>query len=177
MYGVIRVHNFNDSLRLSHEAEDLPVWNEVYKKAFPDLLKVVSYRADGFWQREGVDKGIILPTTKQLFIDEKIRFKDYGDILLEYISSDKYKTKGWVNKPLRADYIAYLIAPSGVCHLLPVIQLQSAWIKYGNEWIRMYKKIIAKNNGYNTVSVGVPIPVLWKAIGSEFRVNFKPFYS
>ncbi|MCP3848952.1 MAG: hypothetical protein GY694_01750 [Gammaproteobacteria bacterium] len=117
----------------------------------------------------------MLSTTKQILIDEKIRYADYGDILLEYISSDKANTPGWVCKPLRADYIAYLIAPSGVCHLLPVIQLQNAWKKYGKGWIKKYQKIVAKNNGYNTISVGVPINELWPAIGKELRVNFEAF--
>jgi len=173
----VTTHNFKDSLALSHKAEDLKVWAEVYKKAFPEAIKMVTYRQDGFWQREGIDRGIVLSTTKQLFIDEKIRFKDYGDILLEYVSSDKTGAKGWVCKPLRADYIAYLIAPSGVCHLLPVIQMQNAWLKHGTEWLNKYRKIVAKNDGYNTLSLGVPIKVLWLAIGKEFRVNFKPFYS
>jgi len=175
MCGVIKVHDFNDSLKRSHEAENLPIWEEVYRKAFPQFVKMITYRADGFWQREGVDRGIMLSTTKQILIDEKIRSKDYGDILLEYISSDRSGSKGWVCKPLRADYIAYLIAPSGICYLLPVIQLQNAWSKYGEKWIKKYKKIVAPNKGYNTISVGVPIKELWPKIGNEFRVNFNPF--
>lgn len=156
-------------------AEDLPVWEEVYKKAFPQFMEMITYRADGFWQREGIDRGVVLSTTKQIMIDEKVRYKDYGDILLEYISSDKHNSPGWVCKPLRADYIAYLIAPSGVCHLLPVIQLQNAWAKHGDMWINKYRKIVAKNDGYNTISVGVPVRELWPVIGNELRVKFEAF--
>lgn len=169
------VHNFDESLQKSHEAEELPVWGEVYKRAFPNMVELVTYRQDGFWQREGIDRGVILSNTKQIFIDEKIRGKSYGDILLEYISSDKNNSAGWVCKPLRADYIAYLIAPTGICHLLPVPQLQSAWQKHGEKWKKEYQPIIAKNEGYNTISVGVPVKELWLAIGGEFRIGFEGF--
>ena len=181
-YGGIRaLHNFATSLAMSHEAEDLPIWETIYREAFPEFTSMVTYRQDGFWQREGIDRGVILSNTKQLFIDEKIRGRNkktnrvYDDIALEYISSDKGDTPGWVCKPLRADYIAYLIAPLGICHLLPVIQLQNAWKKNGENWKRNGFKIVAQNQGYKTISVGVKPEVLWPAIGKEFRVNCKPF--
>lgn len=182
MYGVIKVpHNFTESLARSHAAEDLPIWEEVYRKAFPNFLSMVTYRQDGFWQREGIDRGVLLNNAKQLYIDEKIRGRNkktgkvYSDIALEYISSDNTNSPGWVCKPLRADYIAYLIAPLGICHLLPVIQLQNAWKKYGKTWVNEFFIIKAVNEGYTTLSVGVPPEILWPAIGKEFRVNFIAF--
>lgn len=159
----------------------MPIWEEVYRKAFPSFSGMISYRQDGFWQREGVDRGVLLSNTKQIFIDEKVRGKNkktnkvYSDILLEYTSSDATGSPGWVCKPLRADFIAYLIAPLGICHLLPVIQLQSAWDKHGREWKENYRKIKSRNNGYNTLSVAVPTHVLYRSIGSQLRVNFEPF--
>jgi hypothetical protein len=173
--------NFQNDLAFSHTFEDHPIWDYVYKKTFPTMLGMVSYRQDGFWQREGVDRGIILPTTKQLFVDEKVRGRNkktgkvYDDVLLEYLSSKENNKPGWVCKPLRADYIAYLIYPRGRCYLLPVVQLQIAWLKYGNQWIKDYPKIEAPNPGYTTVSVGVPPDILFQKIGQELRVCFKPF--
>lgn len=185
MCGVIKVdaevHDFQESLKRSHEAEDLQIWEEVYRRAFPAYTGMVSYRRDGFWQREGIDRGVLLSNTKQLFVDEKVRGRNkktkkvYDDILLEYISCDSTGAPGWVCKPLRADYIAYLIAPLGICHLLPVIQLQNAWGKYGEKWKDEYFLIKAPNNGYNTLSVGVPPDVLYPAIGRELRIRFDPF--
>ncbi len=175
------VHNFKESLAFSHAAEDLPVWEVVYKDAFPSMVSMVSYRDDGFWQRQGIDRGILLETSKQIRVDEKVRGRNkitgkvYNDVAIEYQSSKEGKTPGWVNKPLLADYIAYLIAPLGVCHMLPVLQLQSAWVRHGNDWIAKYPKIEAKNEGYTTVSVGVPVDVLYPAIGGQLRVKFEPF--
>ncbi len=175
------LHNFKKSLADSHRYEDMPIWEQVYKKAFPDMIGFISYRKDGFWQREGIDRGVFLENTKQIFIDEKVRKRNaitkkvYPDIALEYLSSAEHKKPGWVCKSLRADYIAYLIAPLGICHLLPVIQMQNAWIRYGAEWIKKYPKISAKNEGYTTISVGIPVDILYRAMGQEFRIKFEPF--
>jgi hypothetical protein len=169
------VHDFRERLAFSHAAEDLPVWGEVYSKAFPDMIEMVTYRQDGFWQREGIDRGIILSTTKQIFIDEKVRERRYTDVALEFVSNDSTKAAGWVCKPLRADYIAYLIAPLGECYLLPVIQLQSAWAKCGAEWMARYGQKHAQNRGYRTWFCPVPRDEIFRAIGQELRVKFEPF--
>lgn len=165
------MHNFADSLAASHAVSDLPLWAEVYGKAFPGGV-MIDHRQDGEHQRAGVDRSIVMPNSKQLLVDEKARFKDYGDILLEYWSDERRKTPGWVCKPLRADYIAYAVVPRGWCYLLPVQQLQSAWRKYGDRWASEFERIEAKNNGYVTVSVGVPINALFAAIGQQLRIQF-----
>jgi len=177
-----QMHDFYECLALSHKAEDNPIWNEIYQKAFPGMLGMISYRRDGFWQREGVDRGILLDTTKQIFIDEKVRGRNkysgvvYDDILLEYLSSEEHNKPGWVCKPLRADYIAYLIAPLGRCYLLPVIQLQLAWSKYSATWLKQYDfRARAKNSGYTTISIPIPVNVLFKAIGKQLRIDCDPF--
>lgn len=175
------MNNFKECLSFSHEFEDHPIWSLVYKRAFPEMIEIVSYRQDGFWQREGIDRGVILSNTKQLFIDEKVRGRNkitgkvYEDIAIEVFSNEEKKTEGWAVKPLRADYIAYLIAPLGICYLLPVIQMQSAFSQYKDIWIKQYGLIKAKNNTYTTTSVPLPVAVLFKAIGEQLRITFKPF--
>lgn len=181
------VNDFNECLKFSHKFEDHPVWSRVYKAAFPNIVGTVSYQQDGFWQREGVDRGIMLSTTKQILVDEKVRGRNkitgrvYDDILLEYKSTNT--SAGWVCKPLRADYIAYLIAPLGVCYMLPVIQMQNAWEKNKAEWFanaedrsnKGFQKVSAKNNGYTTLSLAVPVNVLFPAMGGQLRVKFNKF--
>lgn len=169
---------------MSHAAEDLPIWNEVYRKAFPTMRAMINHREDGDHQRAGIDRSIILENSKQILIDEKVRGRNkktglvYKDIALEYISDREREVPGWCCKPLLCDYIAYAIAPLGKCYLLPVQQLQNAWAEYGNNWIRDYFKIIAHNKGsardWHTISVGVPPKVLFKAIGKCLRVQFDP---
>lgn len=129
-YGVIKVqHNFAASLRASHEAEDMPLWREVYQKAFPTMQEMINHRQDGDHQRQGIDRSIILRNSKQILVDEKVRFKPYDDILLEVWSDFERKKPGWVAKDLLCDYIAYAVEPLGKCYLLPVPQLRLAWKK------------------------------------------------
>lgn len=166
------IHDFAESLAASHAASDLPIWEQIYRRAFPTFCAMVDHRDDGEHQRAGIDRSVILANSKQLLIDEKVRNKDYGDILLEYVSNDRFNSPGWVCKPLRADYIAYAIVPAGRCYLLPVIQLQIAWERHGELWKREFRNVQAHNNGYTTHSVAVPPERLFPAIGGALRVSF-----
>ncbi len=176
-------HNFAESLAASHAAEDLPLWSEVYHKAFPTLAAIINHRQDGDHQRQGIDRSLILANSKQILIDEKVRWRNkktglvYDDIALEYLSDRDRGIPGWVCKPLLCDYIAYAIAPIGKCYLLPVLQLQQAWSNRSGEWLETYKKIEAENKSPNgnkwvTLSVGVPVNVVFKEIGGCLRLEF-----
>lgn len=168
------VHDFNESLRRSHSASDLPIWLEIYRQAFPTLQAAIDHRQDGEHQRAGIDRSVILANSKQILIDEKVRWKAYDDIALEYWSDRDRRIPGWVCKPLRADYICYAIAPIGRAYLLPVPQLQQAWAKHGDVWREIYPDCNARNRNYVTVSCPVPVAVLFKAIGECLRVTFTP---
>lgn len=181
------IHEFNRSLARSHAAEDLPVWGEVYRKAFPGLVAMPSHRSNGEHQAAGIDRSIIRENGKQILIDEKVRFRNektrkvYDDIALEFLADEQRKKPGWVCKPLRADYIAYLIAPLGVCHLLPVEQLQQAWRSNETNWIKEYGVIRSENQSsdslrkWTTISCCVPPTVLYPEIGKCLRIYFDPF--
>lgn len=166
------VHDFTDSLAASHRASDLPIWEEIYRKSFPDFLAMVDHRQDGEHQRAGIDRSVILENSKQILIDEKIRWKPYPDIAVEYLSNDRTGAPGWACKPLRADYIAYAIAPLGMCYLLPVIQLQQAWRRKGEIWKASCFIVRAPNRGYTTLSAAVPVHELFSEIGRALRVPF-----
>ena len=179
------MHNFTESLEFSHKASDLPIWEEIYSQAFPGFVSMIDHRQDGEHQRAGIDRSIIMPTSKQILIDEKVRGRNkktgkvYTDILLEYLSDEERNKPGWVCKPLRADYIAYAIAPLGIGYLLPVPQLQKAWVWNREEWIKDYTPPIKAYNQegsykWTTISVGVPVKVLFQEIGKCLRVNFEP---
>lgn len=180
------IHDFKESLAASHEAEDMPLWKEVYLKAFPNMVAMPNHRVDGYHQRQGIDRSIILDNGKQLWIDEKVRFRNkktgqvYKDIALEYLSDKTRNTPGWVCKPLLCDYIAYAIAPLGKCYLLPVLQLQQAWRDNEDVWLGKYFTAEAKNGKdgvveWITLSCCVPVNILFKAIGSCLRIDFQPF--
>jgi hypothetical protein len=178
-------HDFAKSLRRSHSVADLPFWREVYERAFLGMLAMHDHRQDGEHQRAGIDRSIIMPNSKQILIDEKARFKNektgrvYEDIALEFLSDERRKEPGWVCKPLRAEYIAYAIAPLGRCYLLPVLQLQRAWAIHGEAWLKRHHRLRAENEyqgrEWVTVSVGVPVAECFAAIGSSLRIQFTPY--
>lgn len=173
-------HDFAESLAFSHAASDLPIWLDIYRKAFPTMQVMLDHRQDGEHQRAGIDRSITLANSKQILIDEKVRGRNkktglvYEDIALEYWSDERRRIPGWVCKQLRADFICYAIAPLGKAYLLPVPQLQQAWGESGDNWIGRFQRIEAKNNGYVTISVGVPVSVLFQAIGKALRITFDP---
>lgn len=180
------VHNFKKSLKRSHMAASLPLWRECYHQAFyPDAhiedVPMHDHRQDGPHQRQGIDRSVILPNGQPIWIDEKVRWRNeitgivYRDIALEEFSSIERKSPGWVVKSLFAHYIAYAIAPLGQCWLLPVLQLQQAWLRNSGIWKKAYPHPIrALNDGWVTLSWRIPPDVLMKAIGSCLRVTFKP---
>jgi len=174
------LHDFQTSLAKSHAVEDWPMWEVIYRRAFPDFAAMVNHRQDGWHQRQGIDRSITLSNSKQILIDEKARGRNaitgkvYEDVALEYWSDEQRRVPGWVCKSLLADYIAYAIVPLGKCYLLPVIQLQAAWLQHSQAWKDAYPIIRAKNTRWVTVSVGVPVRVLFAAIGDCLRVKFDP---
>lgn len=169
------MNDFKKDLEYSHLCEDAPCWLEIYKKAFPTMIEIISHRQDGWHQRAGVDRSVILANSKQILIDEKARrIKDTGDIMIEYVSNDKNNSPGWAEKSLKCDYIAYAFMPSGVAHLFPVIQLQSAWFKNKLNWLEKYKTRAAVNETYKTLNCPVPTNELYRAIGQCLRITFEP---
>ena len=173
MFGGTKVvHDFESSLSASHSAEDLPIWREIYRIAFPTMQEMINHRQDGDHQRNGIDRSIILRNSKQILIDEKVRFKPYDDILLEVWSDKQRRIKGWVCKDLLCDYISYCIVPLNVCYILPVPQLRVAWQKNAKRWWANYFKPEAINKGWVTQSVVVPASELMEEITNAMTVRF-----
>ena len=165
------VHNFSKSLSRSHDMEDAPWWDVVYRKAFPGFLAAHSVRQDGWAQRGGIDRVIQLSSGKSVTVDEKIRMKSYPDILLEQWSSAERRVPGWMQKDLACDFIAYAFVPDERCYLFPFLTLRRAWLENGRDWIELarenqdgFRRVEAKNVGYTTVSIAVPIPNLLAAL-------------
>ncbi len=165
------IHNFAASLELSKAQEDAPWWGEVYAKAFPGLAGMVSVRDDGWAQRGGIDRVLTMKSGKVLTVDEKVRAKSYGDILLERWSDRGRKVPGWMQKDLACDFIAYAFIPDRRCYLFPFPQLRAAWLNAGRDWIAQaeqaqdgFNVILADNGRYVTESIAVPIPELLAAL-------------
>lgn len=179
-------HDFAESLAKSHEQEDAPWWPHVYRAAFPDLATMTSVRQDGWAQRGGVDRVLTLACGKTLTVDEKVRYKDYGDILLEFWSvwrgrypAGKGEKPGWVALDLACDYIAYAIVPTQRCFLLPSQTLRRVWRQRHREWVEAGKRggagfyvSIAENRDYQTISICVPEEQLLAALRDAMIVHW-----
>lgn len=166
------VHDFHESLQRSHEYEDAPWWEEVYRQAFPSLVAMPSMRTDGWAQRGGIDRMLVLGDGTTLTVDEKVRERDYPDFCLEYWSDCKRRVPGWIAKDLTCDYIAYAFVPSRTCYLLPFQLLRASWRENHEAWVRTYQKVEAMNRGYVTVSVAVPIDVVMAALVDAMTVRW-----
>lgn len=179
------VHDFKSSLAWSKAQEDAPWWDDVYRAAFPDLSAAVSVRNDGWAQRGGIDRVLTLESGKTLYVDEKVREKDWPDVLLEVWSDyearnhSRERAKGWLVKPLATDFIAYAFVPSQQCLLLPFQTLRATWRQNGRAWVAKarekrdgFRWVDAKNNGYTTRSIAVPTETLMAAMASAMRVSW-----
>lgn len=185
------IHEFDKSLAASHAYADEPWWPEVYEAAFP-RYQMQDMRADGWWQRAGIDRILNLPNGTQVRVDEKVRGPEVlgGDFALEvcsewYGAGDPRNKPGWVALPVACDYLAYAFVRLRRCYLLPMRELQRTWVQHKNEWWRRalederqyaesgrhgeFRFADAKNRGrygkpYVTRCVCVPVPVVLDAI-------------
>lgn len=172
-------HDFQTSLARSHEQEGAVWWPVVYRKAFPNLMSMVSVRQDGWAQRGGIDRIITLKSGKTISVDEKVRDKDWPDIALERWSNRERRVPGWVQKDLACDFIAYAFVPTKRCFLLPFLTLRNTWIREGKKWCELaeegaggFRTVLAQNDNYTTESVAVPIETLLSAIQKSLVISW-----
>lgn len=173
------LHDFRESLARSHAQEEAPWWAEIYGRAFPGYLSAVSVRNDGWWQRAGIDRVITLQSSKTIKIDEKVREKEYDDILLEVWSDRDKGTRGWIQKELACDFIAYAFVQSQRCYLFPWHNLRSAWrlecktwCEWANERRNGFRVIEAQNRSYVTESIAVPTEILLSTIRQTMVISW-----
>lgn len=165
------IHDFDRSLHYSHHQQDAYWWEVVYKRAFPTLVGMQDVRQDGWAQRAGIDRRLLLADASYIDIDEKVRDKDYGDVLLEVWSDFDRRKPGWIQKPLAIDYLAYAIKESATVYLFPFRLLQATFAQHRDEWSayckeqrRGYKTVDAQNRGYVTRSLVLPTADLLDAM-------------
>lgn len=165
------MNNFAEQLRWSEQASDEPFWEAVYKKAFPNFVSHMAASGDTDSQRMGIDRIVALGNGRLLKIDEKKRTRAWDDILLEYVSVDKTGAPGWIEKDLQIDYLAYAFMPTKQCYLFDWLMLRRAWLQFSDEWKAKYSTKRAKNNGYTTLNVAIPIPVLRSAVARASLID------
>lgn len=162
-------NDFQEDLKYSLNAEHDKLFNDLYSKKFPHLERIEIVN-DIQKQKKGIDKILHLKCGKTIFIDEKKRRKDYGDILIEEYSDFENKKVGWIGGEKHTDYIVYLIVPSKVVYFLPFTILQLTWIDNWRSWLELYGRKFAKNKHYTTSSIPIPERVLFKAMYNQMKM-------
>ena len=168
MSGETTLNNFDVDLKYSLATNDDMEINDSYFRIFCDLKKVDLVN-DPLLQKQGIDKILIFKNGKEVWIDEKKRRKDYGDILLEEYSDFDQKKVGWLSKEKKTDYIAYVIWKPRKLYLLPFKLLQLAWRENYKEWLKHYGRKFAQNKGYRTSNIPVPAETLLSAIKDQIK--------
>jgi len=166
-------HDFKERLNWSEEQSDEPFWEEVYKKAFPNMVSLAMCPGDTQSQRLGIDRVVVLSSGRVLKIDEKKRAKVYSDILLEYVSVDRTGALGWIEKDLQIDYLAYAFMPIKRVYLFDWCMLRRAWDHYKDKWMAEYQPKEAQNSTYKTISLPIPIKVLMDAVSTATIIQLE----
>lgn len=164
-------NNFQTDLSYSLEENDNARFDRLYHEAFPHLLKIEIVE-DIEMQKQGIDKILHFEGGKRLFIDEKKRRKDYGDILLEEYSDFDRRKIGWLGRKKHTDYIVYAIIPRNKVYFFPFTLLQMTWIENYHFWLKAYGRKFSKNEGYRTSNIPVPEEVLILAMAEKMKNNF-----
>ena len=97
-------------------------------------------------------------------IEHKHRMKDYGDELLELISSTATGRRGWTFRAGEADFVLFTYAPTKRFTIWPGATLQSAFEENHADWSNAYGIKEAKNDGYVTINIPVPTKILKEAL-------------
>ena len=168
--GGVKMNDFNTDLEYSLLGNDDQAINSFYFDNFR-FLENIDTVTDLELQKEGIDKILTFKGGKQIFIDEKKRRKNYGDILLEEYSNYEKKVAGWLSHKKKTDYISYIIFDDKIVYLLPFLLLQNAWINNYNEWSVKYQRKFAKNPTYTTSNLAIPKQVLFGAIRNEMDIE------
>lgn len=166
------IHSFQESLEQSAELALESWWEDIYRLYFPHFLSMSPPIEDGWGQRAGIDRIVLLKSGKQITIDEKVRYTDYGDILIEYWSDKERKVPGWGMRELDFDYIAYAVLPAKTCYMIPFDLLQSTVYNNAENWIKQYGGIQAVNQNHTTVNMAVPTDILFNAMNKACGVKW-----
>ena len=159
------MNDFKTDLMYSMDLKDDSRLDAFYKKAFPLAVRV-EFCEDMENQKKGIDKIIHFQNGSAVTVDEKKRRKDYGDILLELWKNKGQRKPGWLFYS-QCDYIVYAILDAGKIFLFPVLLLQMAWKRNGQEWLKRYNRKLANNVIYDTENIAIPTNVLLAALTQE----------
>ena len=172
IHGVTRMsdNNFHDDLEYSKSAGLSEFIDNAYRRAFPHVEEIKVVEDIGL-QLLGIDKILVTENGKEIYVDEKIRRKHYGDIALEEYSDYDRKVKGWLSREKYTDYIAYIIPCAKLIYFLPFLILQKVYVRHYKQLLALYGRKPSYNQGYTTTFIAVPTSKLLDLIRQEMHFS------
>lgn len=165
------LHHFQESLAYGNNPAHEQFWEDVYRIFFPNFNTMSKTIGCLDAQRHGVDRIVVLDNGQVRRIDEKKRMKTWPDLLLETVSNDRSGAPGWINKDQHLDFLAYAFMDTETVWFFQWDSLRRAWRDYGVDWEQRYPRKVAQNQGYQTISIAIPIAVVRSVAGNAFRVR------
>jgi len=151
-------------VELASNPELTAVLDNCYRRHFGNI-RSISRPQDKERQIAGIDVILNFNDHREpIFIDEKIRREDYGDILLEEYSNYEKKTKGWLEENLRTHFISYIWINEQKMLILPYQSLRLAYLSNKARWTGMFQRRFAQNNGYKTSNIPIATQELFDGI-------------
>jgi len=163
-------HDFRTDLVWANGPEATGSIDAWYRKREKTIVEINRYPKDMERQLAGIDTELVFADGRIMKIEEKIRRVFYFDVLLEYISNDRYGTVGYIEKPCMADNYAYGDIETGEYTLYPVKALQGVWRANKDTWLKCSgwrKESKNEKNGriYYSLGCAVPVDIIKSEIG------------
>lgn len=140
---------------LAEERKLSPIVREWLGRVLP--LKFIRDATD--WEQRNTKIDYVFNAKgRPLYVEAKIRLKDYGDLLLETVSNVKFKTPGWLHSS-KADLLAYCTFKRGKLvkgYIFHLPSVRNWWIREGQ--FSLYPIFKGKTDGlYETENHAVPV--------------------
>jgi len=156
------IHDYYQSLKQSEAV----IPDNFYQSIFGRSSIVKTIPANTQLQMiHGIDKTIILPNQSTVNIEEKIRYKDYSDFLIEITSNVELNTPGWIEKESLADYLVYFIQPTKTVYVMKFKDIQAEWRKHKLLWSMLFPthttySRTSYGNIYTVKNIAIPFHAL-----------------
>ena len=170
----MKVHRFEQSHRWEQEQAGFLAalwaawWPECSRTAVQDLQA----------QRSGIDatlSGWVMEGVAfSCDVEEKVRDKDYGDVLLELVSDDVRGRPGWAVKGAESKLLLYAIRSTRRGWVFPMQTVQAVTRARRDEWQRRYGTRVARNATYRSINVPVPLREFVHAVDQEHGIVLCP---
>lgn len=160
---------FSSDFTKSQSARDILFWENHYKLRFPDM-QYPPKKANEEEDKKGIDYFVYRLDQEPYPIQNKIRYKNYRDILLEkfHILDDGTSIPGWISQLDEVAEIAYGIYPTNKVFWIETTSLKNAWLENNKNWNDQYgpdksSRTMTSNRNWRTFNLPVPVKALINA--------------